>query len=207
MSSAAVVRLRPRPRSYVAPCVAGSLVAALAAAGLGLALGDDSTEGWQLAARFTARLSFPIFLVAFTASSSALLFRSEPTRWILRSRRGIGLGFAAAHTVHLAALTTYSYLAGSRPDAVTLIFGGGAYLLMFAMAATSNDAAVGRLGRRWIQLHTLGAYWLWFVFAVSYAGRVAAGELAFAPQAALAVAALGVRIAASRRRRLRERRA
>jgi sulfoxide reductase heme-binding subunit YedZ len=174
--------------------------AALLAAGIGLSLGATPEERWLLAARFTARVSFPIFLLAFTASSWARLAPGAPTRALLRGRRGIGLGFAAAHTVHLGALATYSFVAARPPSAVTLLAGGGAYLAMFAMAATSNDAAVRRLGGAWRTLHTVGVYWLWFVFAFSYGSRVASGRPFFLPQVALAFGALALRIAARRAR-------
>lgn len=195
------VAARPARRSLVAPCVAAALAAALTAVVLGFALGSDALERWLFATRFTARVSFPIFVLAFTASSNARLFPSAVTRGLLRARRGLGLGFALAHTVHLAALTTYSYLAGREPGAVTLIFGGGAYLLMFLMAATSNDRSQRRLGRNWNRLHTAGAWWLWFIFAQSYAGRVAGGQLFFLPQVALVLGSVGLRIAAWRVKR------
>jgi hypothetical protein len=62
---------------------------------------------------------------------------------------------------------------------------------MWAMVATSNHATVRRLGPRSRQLHTLGIYWLWFVFAFSYAGRVAEGRWMFVPFLAAARSAHG----------------
>jgi DMSO/TMAO reductase YedYZ heme-binding membrane subunit len=123
----------------------------------------------------------------------------------VRRRRALGLSFATAHTIHLGALTTYSILASSVPDPVTIVFGGGAFVVMFAMVATSTDAAVRRLGRNWLRLHKVGIYWLWFVFTFSYAGRVAEGRLFFVPLLALAVGGLGLRIASWRARARRSR--
>ena len=117
---------------------------------------------------------------------------------MLLRRRALGLSFATAHTIHLGALITFHSLAGEFPNAVTLAGGGGAYLMMFAMAATSNDASVRRLGRNWVRLHKVGIYWLWFIFTFSYAGRVFDGQLEFAPFLALLVAGLGLRVAAAR---------
>jgi DMSO/TMAO reductase YedYZ heme-binding membrane subunit len=74
---------------------------------------------------------------------------------------------------------------------------------MFLMVATSNDAAVRRLGRRWRLLHRSGLYLLWFVFAFTYSTRFATRGAAYLPQVVLVFAALGVRIAAWRRRRAR----
>src|SRR5262245_33208751 len=110
---------RTERRSLVVPVVAVSLTVALAAVALGFALGDDQLERWLFATRFTARVSFPIFLLAFTASSLVRLFPSDSTRTQLRARRGLGLGFCAAHTVHLVALTTYSVLSHREIGAVT----------------------------------------------------------------------------------------
>ena len=183
-------------------CAAATLGATLAALyGHGAASAPD--ERWQLAARYTARFSFSIFLPVFVASAWNRLAPGRVSRFLVRHRRALGLAFATAHTVHLAALVTYNVVAGKRPDVVTLVAGGGAYLVMFAMVATSNDASVRRLGRNWLRLHALGVYWLWFVFAFSYAGRTFGGNPGFAPLFAAAVAALALRIAAARARRPR----
>jgi methionine sulfoxide reductase heme-binding subunit len=190
--------LRSRSALFIELSLAGALLAAL----LGLSLGGSLDERWRLAARYTARFSFPLFLLAFTAGAWARLVPGEVTRALLRSRRGLGLGFATAHTVHLGALTAYSVLAGISPRPVALAAGGGAYLLMFAMAATSNDRAARRLGRAWSRLHTIGAWWLWSVFVLTYAGRIAGGSLFLVAQLALALAALGLRVAARRARPL-----
>jgi methionine sulfoxide reductase heme-binding subunit len=185
-------------RSAVVPCVTAALAGAAFAVALGFALGATREEQWLFATRYTARFSFPIFLTAFTARSWARLLPGEATRGLLRARRGIGLGFAAAHTVHLAALTAYNLSAGRNPGLVTLAGGGLAYFAMFAMAATSNDASVRALGRNWAHLHTFGAYWLWLIFFQSYAGRVAGGMWFFLPELTLALAALALRFAARR---------
>jgi DMSO/TMAO reductase YedYZ heme-binding membrane subunit len=197
--STAAASARPARRSTVLPCVTAALSGALLMIALGFALGATAEERWLFATRYTARFSFPIFLGAFTASSWARLFPGDLTRSLLRARRGIGLGFAAAHTVHLAALTAYNATAGRVPTVVTLAGGGLAYAAMFAMAATSNDASVRALGRNWTRLHTFGAYWLWVIFAQSYATRVARGMWFFVPELTLAVAALALRFAARRR--------
>ena len=192
-----------RPASpVVAFCAAAALGATLAAL-YGHATASAPDERWRLAARYTARFSFSIFLPVFVASAWNRLAPGRVSRFLVRRRRALGLAFATAHTVHLGALVAYNVVAGTRPDVATLVGGGGAYLVMFAMAATSNDASVRLLGRNWLRLHALGVYWLWFVFAFSYAGRSFGGNLAFAPLFAAAVGALALRIAAARSRRPR----
>jgi DMSO/TMAO reductase YedYZ heme-binding membrane subunit len=129
-------------------------------------------EGWMLAARHTARFSVLWFLVAFAAGPLARITRAGWARRLVRERRGIGLGFCVAHTVHLAAILGWM-THGGTPDPI----GGLVYLVLFAMAATSNDAAVRRLGpRRWLAAHTAGQYILWLVFAQTYLGRVLAAD-------------------------------
>jgi methionine sulfoxide reductase heme-binding subunit len=173
------------------------LVLGLLALWAGLQAGSDQTESWLLAARWTARVGFPIFILAYAASSLAKLWPGELTRSLWRDRRWWGLGFAASHTVHLYALVTYLNLSGeSRPLGV-LIGGGGAYVMLYVMTLTSNGAAMRALGKNWKRLHTLGIHWLWFVFAFSYFGRIAEGrEMPYAGIAfAISLAALGLRIA------------
>lgn len=173
------------------------LMAGLLAIAAGLQAGADPVEGWQLAARWTARVGFPIFILTYAASSLAKLWPGELARGLWRNRRWWGLGFAACHTVHLYALVTYNRLAGHDTSTQTLIGGGGAYAVLYLMALTSNEAAMRALGRNWKRLHTLGIHWLWFIFAFSYFGRVAEGqEMPYAGIAfAVALAALGLRIA------------
>lgn len=191
-----------RAATIAAFCAAAALGATIAVA-IGLGLADTPVEQWRLAARYTARFSVTIFLVVFVASSWNRLAPSAASRFVLKRRRAMGLAFATAHTIHLGALVAYNVLAGEVPNAVTLAGGGGAYVMMFAMAATSNDASVRALGRNWVRLHKVGIYWLWFIFTFSYGGRVFGGKPEFAPFFVLLVAGLGLRIAAARVRRPR----
>jgi methionine sulfoxide reductase heme-binding subunit len=202
-ASAAAPRPISRPRSLTGPFCAAAAVGAIGAIALGLALGAAPDERWRLAARYTARLAFSIFVPVYVASSWHRLAPSAASRFVVQRRRSLGLAFATAHTIHLGALTTFAILAHQPPRFSAIAVGGGAYLAMFAMAATSNDAAVRRLGRWWSRLHRVGVHWLWFVFAFTYASRIAAGNRAFVPFEAVALAALALRIAAARRRRPR----
>lgn len=72
---------------------------------------------------------------------------------------------------------------------------------MFAMAATSNDAAMRALGRNWKRLHTFGIHTLWLIFTLSYSLRLLDPDTR--PEAmygvTLCLAALALRIAARRR--------
>jgi DMSO/TMAO reductase YedYZ heme-binding membrane subunit len=203
MPPATPTKQRPGRAATIAVCCAAAALGATAAVAIGLGLADTPVEQARLAARYTARFSVTIFLVVFVVSSWNRLAPSAASRFLRKRRRALGLAFATAHTIHLGALVSYHVLAGEVPDPTTLIVGGGAYVAMFAMVATSNDASVRALGRNWVRLHKLGIYWLWFVFTFSYGGRVFGGKPEFAPFFVLLLAGLGLRIAAARARKSR----
>ena len=130
--------------------------------------------GIHLALRATARTSLAFFLLAFSASSVCKLWPGAWSRWQLRNRRYLGLSFATSHSLHLMLIVA---LARSSPqqfseniDTTTLITGGIAYGFIFAMAATSFDTTAAWIGaRRWKALHTVGSYYIWFIFLMTFA--------------------------------------
>lgn len=132
-------------------------------------------EQLGLATRLTARWSAFWFLAAFAARPLFEMFGGI-WREVLRQRRYIGLGSALAHTIHGACFTWLLLATDETRPPIVFIVGGAGYLLMWAMAATSSDAAMRALGRNWRRLHTTGMWWLWFVFTASYAGRIARAE-------------------------------
>lgn len=178
------------------PALLGLMVGLLAL-GAGLQAGSDPVENWQLAARWTARVGFPVFIIAYSASSLAKLWPADWSRSLWRNRRWWGLGFAASHTVHLYALLTYLEVSGDTRPLGVLLVAGGAYAMMFLMALTSNQAAMRALGKNWKRLHALGIHWLWFVFLASYGGRIMKPESQMAGLigTAIVLIALGLRIA------------
>lgn len=102
------------------------LFAALLAVAAGLVSGADAAERAGLAARWTARAALPLFLIAFLASTLMRRWPAAITRALRKRRRQWGLGFALAHTIHLAALavnvivyapgrTWQSLIGGGRP--------------------------------------------------------------------------------------------
>ncbi len=149
-----------------------AVLVSFGAVGLGILLGSDIIDQAHVAARWTARAGFPIFILTYSASSLARLWPNDTTKAMLRHRRQWGLGFAFAHTVHLVALVTFLKVSGEPPKLLTLVGGGAAYVLLYAMAVTSNDAAMRALGVWWKRLHRFGIHWLWFVFTFTYFGRI-----------------------------------
>ena len=95
--------------------------------------------------------------------------------WVnLRSPGGV---FGLSLMIHLCAWIGVLVLSGLTSVLETLIVGGGAYVAMFAMLATSPDGAIRRLGsQNWRRLHKFGLHYLAFVFAVTYTGGVGTPE-------------------------------
>ncbi len=162
-------------RSISTPALIGvATLAALLIAGYGYAeFGGWNGEAAGAAARYTARFSFPMFVLAWSASALAKLW---PVNWrsvLLRRRRALGLSFAAAHGVHFAALLV-AVLVFSGDAKPTTIYGGGfGYVMIVLMALTSNDWSVRKLGpRNWKTLHAFGGIVIAVIFFVSYLGRL-----------------------------------
>jgi hypothetical protein len=167
-----------------------------------LAVHGAGEEGVRAMVRATARCSVVLFSAAFAAAALRRLSPSPLSRWLLRNRRWLGLSFALSHALHAAALLALRRVAPDfQPDPGTLVGGGFTYLLIAAMAATSNDRAVAWLGRaRWRALHRLGGWVIWVVFAQSYLPRAVASPFYLAP-VLLLLAVLGLRLMAARRTR------
>ncbi len=162
----------------------------------------------RLLVRNTARMSVTLFIMAFTASSLYALFRKPATGWLLQNRRYIGVSFAAAHAVHFALLVVLFY-AFPQPfrgnlGATTVIGGGLAYVFIALMTATSFDRTAALIGpRKWRVLHTVGAYYIWILFAQSYFPR-ALKDPWYVPFAALLVLGLLARVLAWQSARVKQ---
>jgi DMSO/TMAO reductase YedYZ heme-binding membrane subunit len=157
-------------------------------------------EGVRGIIRATARSSFALFALAFTASAAYYFWPTAWTRWQLRNRRHLGVSFALSHFVHLLAIFALGRIApdelAAQTTAITWIFGGIAYVFIGLMAATSFDSTARLISpRAWSLLHTIGAYYIWLIFANSYLARALVMP-AYIPVAALVVFILGLRIAA-----------
>ncbi len=179
--------------------VAYATLALTALTAITLEIHGTEEPGIRMMIRLTARTSVVLFTAAFAASSVARVCPRPLTRWMLRNRRYLGLSFAVSHAVHLLFIIYAAAVAGFLEiNTVTLVGGGLAYMFIAAMAATSFDGAVTWLGRqRWQRLHTIGVYYIWFIFLQSYVPR-ALESAAYIPVALLLVGALVLRLAAAR---------
>ena len=155
-------------------------------------------ESIRMLVRATARVSVTLFLLTFIATSLQRFVPGDTSAWLLRNRRYIGVSFAAVHAEHLALLGVlgvwYTHSFVDRLNAGTVACGVLAYLFIAAMAATSSDAAVRAMGhRKWKLLHTVGAYYIWILFAQSYIPRAIKSAF-YWPFAIALVGALALRI-------------
>ena len=161
-----------------------------------------STEdhiGYML--RVTARVAFVFLVGAYIARPLTRLFGIGGS--LLANRRYLGLAMALAHTVHFGYVATFVVVLEQPVDPVTYVFGGLAFLVMWAMAATSNDAAMRLLKRNWKRLHTFGQHYLWLIFMQSFVGAIAVSDWPwlYAGLSSLGMVALVLRIVAWRRSR------
>jgi DMSO/TMAO reductase YedYZ heme-binding membrane subunit len=116
------------------------------------------------------------------------------------------VSFAVSHLIHLLAiLALYDWSLRrfvTESEAPVLLVGGIGYLFVIAMAATSFDRTAAWLGpRRWHRLHTVGMYWLWGVFTISYVPRALMEGPTYAPLALATLATLALRLIYRPRRR------
>lgn len=113
----------------------------------------------------TAWLAFLLFIMAFTASSIQISFKSSYGRWAMKNRRYLGLSFALVHFVHAGLVLSNLALTEASRTVGELSGGGLAYVFLGLMALTSNNASVRKLGaKNWKRLHKLGSYYIWLIF-------------------------------------------
>ena len=154
----------------------------------------------RLLLRITARASFLLFSVAFTADAALALWPTKVTEWLARNRDGFFLGFVASHTVHLGAVIALALQ--TKVPIARLIPGGLVYLLIYALTA----AVIARsLGRRQLAFfgspgfESFAMNLVWLVFASAFVPRIMKNA-SYSVLGVLAVAALLVRIAGRTRK-------
>lgn len=178
------------------PVAYGLMVAGICSAILAtLEPGLDEVRACIRATAFTSSLPF---LAAFLASPLHRLSPSAASRWMMKNRRYLGLSVAASHLWHLAAIVTFITRSDQyQANTVTLVFGGGGFVMLGLMAATSNDASQRALGRWWGVLHTSGLYLVWLDFIFTYMGPAAMGSPFHIVMTAAFAGAVGMRMVAA----------
>jgi hypothetical protein len=167
-----------------------------------LALAGTEESGVRLLTRATVRAAFPLFLLAYVASSARRLWPSDATKWLLRNRRYLGISFGIAMALHLDAIWLLSILLGDSfgSPITTVLFGGLAYVFIAAMTLTSFDRTAAWLGPQlWNKLHRAGIHYVGIVFLVQWLGKVTESML-YLPILLAMLGAFAVRFAARRQR-------
>jgi hypothetical protein len=131
----------------------------LASIALALVVFGATMAGAQAAARWSARVSFVLFALAFAGPAWSVLFPSRPARAVAEEEWPLTLAFVGSHLVHLAALGVYVSLSGRDLDPVRLAGGMLGYALLVVILFRP---AV----RAW------AFYYLWFIFLMTYLPRV-----------------------------------
>lgn len=132
--------------------------------------------------QLTAWTSLLLFGLAFTASGLVRLSPSSATRWLRRQRRYLGVSFAVSHLIHLVgivALMNLDYVLFQQlTNRMTVVAGGGAYVMILLMTLTSFDRMVALLGpKAWGWLHLIGGWYVWAAFTVSMGKRMGQGPV------------------------------
>jgi hypothetical protein len=139
----------------------------------------------------SVRYALPLFVLAFTASSLATLWPNQMTRWLLRNRRFLGLGFAFGMAWHLSFVGYSIFSFGTSASGLTgrsLALDLTGLTFLIAMTLTSFKWFARRLtSATWRRLHKTGIYVIWFVATYIYLRH---------PDSVLHIAALGLFIAA-----------
>ena len=148
---------------------------------LGLSRADLHTaRGTAPVVLLAVRGALPFFVVAFTASSLAVLWPGSTTRWLLANRRYFGLTFAFGMAWHFAFVGYFFAAFGVHLNrtVITLDLIGASFLL--ALTLTSFRWASRRLGTKaWRRLHKTGVYAVWLLATYIYAEAVRWGADVF----------------------------
>lgn len=150
----------------------------------------------RLAIRLTARTSCLLFLLAFLASTLHYFWHNQISHWLKVNRRYVGLSMAVSHSYHALAIIGLAILA---PDPYYYNNHGGnlGYLFIFLMTVTSFERTSNLLGNRtWKIIHTVGMYYLWLAFTVTFTDRLSESFFIYFPFVSLLIGSLLARLLA-----------
>ena len=156
-----------------------------------------SEEPLRINIRLSARVSAILFSLAFMASAVQYFYKGEFSFWLLVNRKFLGISFAIIHLIHLAFLGTLHYCYHPIFTAAateSILSGSLAYLFLVIMLFTSFDRFSKFMSHKiWKVTHTIGGYWIWLIFMISYAKRVDT-EIEYLPMIILFLGTLILRL-------------
>ena len=145
---------------------AATVLTCIASAVYLLTTGIDD-ESISLALRISARVSFAVLIVAFSARPLQQLVRAPWTARLLRNRRLIGVAFAGIHTAHFGLVLMRLNHVPEFTSAFSLS-GATVYAFILAMLITSFSGPARAIGpKAWKVLHKLGIYVIFVGFLPS----------------------------------------
>lgn len=142
-------------------------------------------EGNRIVIRLTARFSGILFCLAFGASAFHTWQQNSFSWWVFMNRKFWGISFAIMHLIHLAFLALLQssfHPVFDKAATTSLLAGGLVYLFLTLMLFTSFPKFANMISKKnWTILHTLGGYWIWIIFMISYVKRVLGGSNEYWP--------------------------
>lgn len=157
---------------------------------------DETTTRQAIA--MSARVSVILFSLAFVASSFHYFFKNSFSWWLRMNRKYIGISFTIMHLIHLVfliVLQQYFHPVFNIAKTISLLGGGLAYLFVVLMLLTSFPFFAKYLSsKQWSVLHTVGGYWIWYIFIRSYVRKVTFGGYDFIPIVLLLITVIIFRI-------------
>jgi len=132
----------------------------------------QSARGTEFIVLYSVRCALPFFIVAFTASSLAILWPSQSTRWLLSNRRYIGLAFAFGMGWHLTFVAYTTFRFGNRLNRTVTMLDLIGLAFLLALTLTSFRRIAHRLSPAiWRRLHKTGVYAIWLLATYIYLVR------------------------------------
>ena len=126
--------------------------------------------------RWSARFAAVFFAFAYMASSLQYFIKGRFTFWLMSNRKYWGISYAIVHIIHLAFLILLQvqfHPVFGKAVLSSLLGGGVAYLFTFWMFFSSFESIKTQISRSfWKWSHTLGGYWIWSIFMISYVKRI-----------------------------------
>ena len=152
----------------------------------------------RIAIRASAKISFFLFCIAFSASALHFFIKNAFSYWLRMNRKYWGISFAISHFIHLVFLGLLQYCfhpVFNLAATTSLLAGGIAYLFIVLMFLTSFPTFAKYLSQQqWKWLHTIGGYWIWSIFMSSYWKR-SMTEWEYVPYVVILLLVLGLRLA------------
>ncbi len=157
---------------------------------------DKHSAGYLI--RSTAKFSFVLFMLAFSASSVYFFWKKPLSKWLLNNRRYLGVSFAVSHYLHLCSLLLMTFYIDFNVFVDRGLFAGIggviAYSFITVMVITSFEKGRKLLSpKNWKRVHTAGGYLLWIIFAKSYLPNILDDAIA-ALFSAILIFVLSIRI-------------